>query len=80
MTDAFHIPVQPLPAIEIVRRLEAGGSIDDYLATRNEVLPHSPSDRGITNVVDLVRMVARHKMPADTKAGSNKSFERTREG
>jgi hypothetical protein len=54
--------------------------IEDYLATRNEVLPHSQSDRGITTVVDLVRMVTRHKLPADSQAVSNKSFERTREG
>jgi hypothetical protein len=78
-----NFPVHPDDDIWMLYDLDQGAldsEIEDYLVTRNEALPHRQTDRGITTVVELVRMVARHKVPADTQAGSNKSLRRTREG
>jgi hypothetical protein len=75
-----NFPVHPDDDIWMLYDLDQGileSEIEEYLLTRNEALPHCQSDRGITTVAELVRMVARHKVPADT-AGSNKSLERTR--
>jgi hypothetical protein len=78
-----NFPVHPDDDIWELYDLDQGtleSEIEDYLVTRNEVLSHAPSDRGFTTVVELVRMVEGHKIATDTQAGSNKSFERTREG
>jgi hypothetical protein len=77
-----NFPVHPNDNIWMLYDLDQGtleSEIEDYLVTRNEALRHFQSDRGITTVVELVRMVDRHKVPADTQAGPNKSPERTRE-
>jgi len=78
-----NFPVHPDDDIWLLYDLDQGtleSEIEDYLVTRNEVLPPFQSDRGFSTVVELVRMVERYKVPTDTQAGSNKSFERTREG
>jgi hypothetical protein len=78
-----NFPVHPDDDIWSLYDFDQGtleSEIEDYLLTRNETMPHFKSDRGITTVAELVRMVESHKVPADTQSESNKSLERTREG
>ena len=77
-----NFPVEPNDGIWTLYDLDQGtleSEIEDYLETRNEVLPHFQSDQGVTTVLELVRMVDRRKAPANMQAGSNNSVERTRE-
>jgi hypothetical protein len=82
MVPRPSFPVHPDDDIWVLYDFDQGtleSEIEDYLVTRDEVLPHPKSCRGIKTVVEVVRMVALNKVPADTQAGSNKSFERTRD-
>src|SRR5688572_21948391 len=65
-----NFPVHPDDDIWVLYDLDQGtleSEIEDYLVTRNEVLSHVPPDRGCTTVVELVRMVERHKIATDTQ-------------